>query len=651
MKKLFDQSRGSTAHTTNMLSLARSFGLHDNEVVYAKAGTKLVNVKGIYDNKTSTFWLLPELTGSEIFTFSAPVLTTDKETLDLTEHNLKFGNYHVLYNVTFSKGFTLTDKTQVVSFEKSLYRWNGELNKVVPPNSTIASTGGEALNKWVNINTESGGANTVYVDTAVNLKTKSFSEGTLVITSGYNSVNDGGSAQYYITGNSATLLDISTGNGLTAKRITDGYVDIRTVGAVYNSDIGELLSGLQNESLVNTVVIPAGSFDCNTKIMVKKNFLFRSGSQIINRSLRDDMFVFEIDNIIFKSEKVGGGRIAVDTKLTGWNHNVALVLGKNNLRNLTIDGVKLLPNYTERLGTSLRIRCNNVLDGSNDPERKQNSICWCNFNNLHLEYGKYGLFIEVYEPTDDFDYKVVTNWITACYFNNLVLLADHGITINCVPKTPGAYAYHTQAAQLEISGIQQWSATSKWAIQIDGGGMNTIKYFVWDYSYYGEQGQYMVDIKGADGRDNLIETNLKPKEINFNSLSNMYKPAANSEETNAIGLRRICRIVKKTGSVVELEKSYFKPMGVSKVNIYASDDYALELHYTPGIGSWQPYILTQTHNQSNGYKYDLIPFYNQSAVNTGKAYFYVVDRTTQALIKPSALPDNVQFTIEIVATN
>lgn len=149
MKKLFDQSRGSTAHTTNMLYLARSFGLHDNEVIYAKAGTKLTNVKGIYDSNTATFWLLPELTGSEVFSFDAPMLVTDKETVDLTEYNILLNNYHAKYSYDFNHGFTITDRTQIVLNGDKLYRWDGEINKVVPPNSTIDSTGGVGKNAWV----------------------------------------------------------------------------------------------------------------------------------------------------------------------------------------------------------------------------------------------------------------------------------------------------------------------------------------------------------------------------------------------------------------------------------------------------------------------------------------------------------------------
>ncbi|MEM8232036.1 hypothetical protein Q4R56_19115, partial [Morganella morganii] len=386
--------------------------------------------------------------------------------------------------------------------------------------------------------------------------------GATVKTRGYYTINDGGEAEYTVTNVAANgIIDIALSNGLTASMLTYGDVDIRTVGAVRDTDIGSILVSMQDISRIKTVVIPGYSFDCNKKINVKKNFLFKSGAQIINRTLRDDMFVFETDNLFFKSEKIGGGRIAVDTPLKAWNHNVALVLGKNNLRNLNIDGVRLIPNYSDRSGTALKIRCNNVMDGTNDPARKQNSICWCHFDNLNLEEGEYTLVIEVYEPTDAFKYKVVTNWITACTFKNLVIKGNYGPVLKCIPKTSGKYAYYTQIANLEIDYIQQWTDTSIWALMIDGAGANNITSYIWDYSYYGNQGKYLIDVRGDDGRDNRINTNLLPTEINFNNFSNIYIPKNSSQEQNAIGLRRLCRIFKNNGIFI-LNRSYLKPMGV-----------------------------------------------------------------------------------------
>lgn len=562
----------------------------------------------------------------------------------------------------------ITQRNQILRDETTgeYYRWDGDLPKVVTAGSTPESTGGIGKGVWIDI----GGANLrtdlkadngftfvggltenylrVFDNVAEMVAETSLPLGATVKTRGYYTINDGGEAEYTVTNAAANgITDIALSNGLTASMLTYGDVDIRTVGAVRDTDIGSILVSMQDISRIKTVVIPGYSFDCNKKINVKKNFLFKSGAQIINRTLRDDMFVFETDNLFFKSEKIGGGRIAVDTPLKAWNHNVALVLGKNNLRNLNIDGVRLIPNYSDRSGTALKIRCNNVMDGTNDPARKQNSICWCHFDNLNLEEGEYTLVIEVYEPTDDFEYKVVTNWITACTFKNLVLKGNYGPILNCIPKIQGKYAYHTQIANLEIDYVQQWTDTSIWALMIDGAGANNITSYIWDYSYYGNQGQYLVDVKGDDGRDNRIETNLKPSEINFNGFSNIYIPKNTSQEVNAVGLRRLCHIFKKDGAFI-INRSYYLPMGVKSVMVSESDSFALVVEYEKGIGSWAPYIFTQSYNQSNGFKYTLIPFYNQSPSSSGKAFFYIINNSSQELVRPSDLPNGCEFGIEII---
>ncbi len=564
----------------------------------------------------------------------------------------------------------ITQRNQILRDETTgeYYRWDGDLPKVVPAGSNPESTGGIGKGAWIDI----GGANLrtdlkadngftfvggltenylrVFDNVAEMVAETSLPLGATVKTRGYYTINDGGEAEYTVTNAAANgITDIALSNGLTASMLTYGDVDIRTVGAVRDTDIGSILVSMQDISRIKTVVIPGYSFDCNKKINVKKNFLFKSGAQIINRTLRDDMFVFETDNLFFKSEKIGGGRIAVDTPLKAWNHNVALVLGKNNLRNLNIDGVRLIPNYSDRSGTALKIRCNNVMDGTNDPARKQNSICWCHFDNLNLEEGEYTLVIEVYEPTDDFEYEVVTNWITACTFKNLVLKGNYGPILNCIPKIQGKYAYHTQIANLEIDYVQQWTDTSIWALMIDGAGANNITSYIWDYSYYGNQGQYLVDVKGSDGRDNRIETNLKPSEINFNGFSNIYIPKNTAQEVNAVGLRRLCHIFKKDGSFI-INRSYYLPMGIKSVMVSESDSFALVVEYEKGIGSWAPYIFTQSYNQSNGFKYTLIPFYNQSPSSSGKAFFYIINNSSQELVRPSDMPNGCEFGIEIICT-
>ncbi|MBT0498739.1 hypothetical protein [Morganella morganii] len=563
----------------------------------------------------------------------------------------------------------ITQRNQILRDETTgeYYRWDGDLPKVVPAGSTPESTGGIGKGAWIDI----GGANLrtdlradngftfvggltenylrVFDNVAEMVAETSLPLGATVKTRGYYTINDGGEAEYTVTNVAANgIIDIALSNGLTASMLTGGDVDIRNVGAVRDTDIGSILVAMQDLSRIKTVVIPGYSFDCNKKINVKKNFLFKSGAQIINRTLRDDMFVFETDNLFFKSEKIGGGRIAVDTPLKAWNHNVALVLGKNNLRNLNIDGLKFISNYSDRSGTSLRIRCDNVRDGTNDPVKKWNSVCWCNFNNLFLEEGENCLVIEVYEPTDGVQYNEPTNWVTSCNFKNLTIKGVNGLILKCIPKIEGGYPYFTQIGSLSIEFVQQWTKESVWSIKIDGAGTNNVKSYVWDYSHYGSQGKYMIDVRGADGRDNKITTNVETKHVNFNTFSNIYI-STESQEINAIGLRRICNFSKKAGGL-HLNHMAYKPMGVSSVHNDISDEYNLIVEYTPSVENWLPYIFSQSLTQGKGYEYSLIPLYNQSGARSGLAYFNIVNNKTNEIIKIKDLPDGVEFHVEIVCT-
>ena len=90
--------------------------------------------------------------------------------------------------------------------------------------------------------------------------------GATVKTRGYYTINDGGEAEYTVTNVAANgIIDIALSNGLTASMLTYGDVDIRTVGAVRDTDIGSILVSMQDISRIKTVVIPGYSFDCNKK--------------------------------------------------------------------------------------------------------------------------------------------------------------------------------------------------------------------------------------------------------------------------------------------------------------------------------------------------------------------------------------------------
>ncbi|MDC9621063.1 phage head-binding domain-containing protein [Xenorhabdus sp. XENO-7] len=480
----------------------------------------------------------------------------------------------------------------------------------------------------------------------------------LVKTRGFYARNDGGEAIYLITNNTSDdLVNLKLDNGLTASLESKTNVNILSVGAKADTDIGGILSKLQDIAEVNTILIPAQSFDCNTKINVKKNFKFSNGAQIINRTLRDDMFVFEIDHIEFSTEGYGNkARIAVDTVLTGWDHAVCLVLGKNNLRNITICNLNLVGCKGDKSGTSLMLRADLSGDGGQyvDERRRWNSICWGRFNNLTLGFGKYALQILAVQPKKE---DVVAegmagsdggSWITSCQFKNLHIEgAQHGFILKCVPIVQGQYPYNTQIAEIQSDFVQQWGGDAVHAVYIDGAGQNKINFFAWDYDGYPTKPEKMVVVKGIDGGDNIISGNASLNYVEMQSyVHNVYKLEYEAEDYTATLHRRICCLKSMGSKGLVIDNSYYTSVGIYSVESYPQDDYAFKLKFRPGYSSFQrPYVMCTSCNNADGIT--LKPLYNNPSSSVGESYFYLM-KANGELIKPNQLSEGMMFFVEII---
>ncbi|MEY0254366.1 hypothetical protein AB7X32_11325 [Morganella morganii] len=572
----------------------------------------------------------------------------------------------------------ITQRNQILRDETTgeYYRWDGDLPKVVPAGSTPESTGGIGKGAWIDI----GGANLrtdlkadngftlvggltenylrVFDNVAEMIAETSLPRGATVKTRGYYSPGDGGEGIYTVTNNQPdTLVNVILDNGLTATLDVTNGVDILSVGAQANTDVGSILVGLQDIAAVNTILIPKMSFDCNSQVKVKKNFRFSPGAQFINRSLRDDWFVFETDNVEFSTDGYGNkARLAVDSKLTGWNHSVALVLGKNGIRNITICNISLVGCYTDYSGTALELRADLSRDGgkATDPSNKAkwNSITWSKFNNLSLEYCKTALSINAHEPNRE-DVNGTSmgdggSWITSCQFRDMKIASViRGVELLCVPLAEGKYPYNTQVAEIQIDFVQQWMNTSKEAVYIDGAGQNKIEFFSWDYSGYPIKPGYAVVTKGADGRDNFISGNMDLKHVSFASPQNAYQSLYRTFECTPILHRRIGAIKHKGSGIFEIERGYHIPVGISEISVDPNDPLALIVTYTPGFDGYQnPYVICQDANNSNGYS--LKPFYNQGRSSQGKAWFYIMKPDGYTVSRLSDVPVGSLFFIEII---
>ncbi|EHJ9376289.1 hypothetical protein KB816_003004 [Salmonella enterica] len=145
MNPQFTQPKGSTSKETNKDSIARKFGCKKSEVVYAKTGQSLSGYKVIYDKVSQRAYSLPSNIGAVTVTSLVDgILTHSGGTVDLNELAMTRREFITLQG-DFVSGVTINAKHEVVAYGNSRFRWDGDLPKVVPPNSE------PVIPDWVNV--------------------------------------------------------------------------------------------------------------------------------------------------------------------------------------------------------------------------------------------------------------------------------------------------------------------------------------------------------------------------------------------------------------------------------------------------------------------------------------------------------------------
>ncbi|UVK80511.1 hypothetical protein [Escherichia phage vB_EcoM_PD205] len=154
MKDMFAQGgSGSAGIKTNKQAIARHFGVKQSDVVYFSPGVPLTGYKVIYDKESQRAYSLPTDIGSRVTAVSlstAGVLVHSAGNVDLGELAVTRGEYVTLPG-SFDTGVTVNTKNELVVFADGKYRWDGELPKVVPADSTPDSTGEVKLGAWVGV--------------------------------------------------------------------------------------------------------------------------------------------------------------------------------------------------------------------------------------------------------------------------------------------------------------------------------------------------------------------------------------------------------------------------------------------------------------------------------------------------------------------
>lgn len=149
MESQFRQPKQVINTEGNKQSIARNFGIGDNEVCYAKPGQPLTGYKAIYDKATQRAYYLPTgLTGTVTSMSIAGVLTHSAGTVDLSALAVTREEYVTLPG-TFTVGGMVNTKNELLIHTNGKYRWDGILPVNVLPNSTPEAAGGIGPGKWI----------------------------------------------------------------------------------------------------------------------------------------------------------------------------------------------------------------------------------------------------------------------------------------------------------------------------------------------------------------------------------------------------------------------------------------------------------------------------------------------------------------------
>lgn len=162
----FNQPRGSTSIEVNKQSIARNFGVKEDEVVYFTVGIDLSGFKVIYDESTQRAYSLPSgiVSGTTAISLNEQaILTHSSGSVDLGELAVSREEYVTLTG-SFTFGQTVNTKNELLVHDDVKYRWDGALPKVIDPGSTPETSGGIGTGVWVGVGDTSLRNNLIHGD-------------------------------------------------------------------------------------------------------------------------------------------------------------------------------------------------------------------------------------------------------------------------------------------------------------------------------------------------------------------------------------------------------------------------------------------------------------------------------------------------------
>lgn len=148
MNTQFNQPKQIVNVEVNKQSIARNFGIKDDEVCYAITGQDLTGYKAIFNKDTQHAFELPAgLTGIISSLSEVGILTYTDGTVDLGAYAVVRANINVVGS--FTTGATVNTRNDALMYGDIGYRWAGTLPKTVSAGDTPLTTGGVSSTAWV----------------------------------------------------------------------------------------------------------------------------------------------------------------------------------------------------------------------------------------------------------------------------------------------------------------------------------------------------------------------------------------------------------------------------------------------------------------------------------------------------------------------
>ncbi|WP_368871847.1 hypothetical protein [Proteus terrae] len=443
---------------------------------------------------------------------------------------------------SFEKGAEITTRYQALHFENNgeYYRWDGDLPKSVPVNSSPVNSGGVGVGKWISVGDASlrgelGVITKKYNSAMEMISDVNIKKGVTVRTHGYHSINDGGSAEYYIEEDNSYdgFFNLRTANGYTA--VCQSPISLRLCGAVGDYDINTG-TGTDDSDAIEFFFSKLESYtgalngfakEIEAERLYAKTMTIEKGNYLLTRKI-----VRGVDGEIISQQiksEVGAFIHAVIPAVSRESYAIEL----HQLRKCKID-LNVRSKNCGALLTDTAFNCDiNYNAGSNKCEstvRYQGVIFNCALNhrlNQNVAFSSIGSDPDAYMILGDFTKTTYTDWsgmVISNFENTFAAGGGKGIKLKGGNRIQGVGTGPVSQVRF---GILELEGTNGIALDIENFNNLSIS-SQWSEATGGSNTENVLRFKNGDG---LVLQNIKTGEIRDNiSIENVNAVIADNFE-------------------------------------------------------------------------------------------------------------------------